>query len=239
MRLDLLLSDKLGVSRTRAQNLIKTGGVKVAGTLSMKPSAEVAPDADVSVTDTLKYASLGGLKLENAIEKLSLELTNAVCLDVGAANGGFTDCMLSYGAKKVFAVDLTIAFPERLLKDKRVRLYDGINVKNLSEVFLEDRFDFISTDLSFISVCSLFPILYPLLKTGGKLLILFKPQFEVGRKALPKSGVVRDKKVIEKAFGRVIEAAQSAGFEKVGDCPIPDVFPDKNPERTVLFIKSL
>ena len=237
MRLDLLVSEKFGVSRTRAQNLVKTGGVQVGGVVIDKPAAEVPPLADVALFDTLKYASLGGLKIENAIEKFKIDLSGKICLDVGAANGGFTDCMLKMGAKEVSALDLNVAFPEDLLRDERVKIYDGANAKNVGTMFQERSFDFVSVDLSFISLCGLFACFYPILKNDGMLLTLFKPQFEVGRKALPKSGVVRDKKAIEKAFSTVVESAEEAGFKMISQCAVPEVFPNKNVERTVLFAK--
>ena len=238
MRLDLLISEKFGVSRTRAQNIVKTGGAKVNGVTVQKPAAEVDPLAEIVLSDTLRYASLGGLKIENAIERFKIDLTDKVCLDVGAANGGFTDCMLKMGAKEVSAVDLTIAFPKELLNDPRVKIYDGVNAKSIGEIFEKESFDFVSVDLSFISLCGLFGCFYPILKSGGRLLTLFKPQFEVGRKALPKSGVVRDKKAMEKAFSAVVSAAEDAGFKMISECPVPEVLPGKNVERTVLFAKD-
>ena len=238
MRLDLLVAEKLGVSRTRAQNIIKTGGVKISGRTEDKPSAEVANDAELVITDTLKYASLGGVKMENALRNFHIDLADKACLDVGAANGGFTDCMLKMGAKQVSALDLNVAFPDELLSDPRVRVYDKTNVKLVGEVFEPATFDLISVDLSFISLTGLFPLFFPLIKEGGSLLVLFKPQFEVGRKFLPKSGVVHDKKAIDKAFENVVTSAQNVGFNMVGHCAVPDIFPDKNRERTILFIKK-
>lgn len=238
MRLDILVSEKLGVSRTRAQNIIKTGGVKISGNVEDKPAADVSPDAELAVTDTLKYASLGGVKMENALNHFHVDLEDKICLDVGAANGGFTDCMLRKGAKSVCSLDLNIAFSEELRSDPRVRVYDKINVKSVGDIFESDSFDLISVDLSFISLEGLFPLFFPLIKVGGALLVLFKPQFEVGRKYLPKSGVVHDKKAIERAFERIVSSAQNVGFHMVGYCPVPDFFPDKNKERTILFIKN-
>ncbi len=237
MRLDLLVSERLGVSRTRAQNIIKTGGVTFHGALLDKPSLDVDPDNDLSIEDTLKYASLGGVKMENALEQFHVDLKGRVCLDVGAANGGFTDCMLRKGAREVRALDLNIAFPDELISDSRVKIFDKTNVKSVGDIFDKDSFDLITVDLSFISLEGLFPLFYPLIKVGGSLLVLFKPQFEVGRKALPKSGIVHDRKAIEKAFNGVISAGECAGFRMVGHCPIPEIFPDKNKERTILFVK--
>ena len=237
MRLDLLLSQKQGISRTRAGNLIKTGGVKVNGCVADKPSLEVQANDDIIVTDTLKFVSLGGIKLENALLRLDVAVKDAVCLDVGAANGGFTDCLLKSGAKEVSAVDLTIAFPKELLQDERITIYDNVNVRDIPVVLQGMHFDFICADLSFISLTVVFPLLYPLLKSGGKAVVLFKPQFEVGRKALPKSGVVRDEKTIERAFLHCKQAAEDAGFRFGGFCYVPDVFPNKNKERTILLVK--
>ena len=237
MRLDLIVSERLGISRTRAQNIIKTGGVRLGDKLLDKPSLELDPSVDLVITDTLKYASLGGMKMENAIEHFRLDLQGKVCLDVGAANGGFTDCLLRKGANKVVALDLNVAFSDELASDPRVEVYDKTNVKTISELFAAETFDLISVDLSFISLCALMPLFYAPIKRNGFLLVLFKPQFEVGRKYLPKSGVVRDKKAIEKAFDQMVTSAEKSGFHLIGECLIPELFPDKNPERTVLFEK--
>ena len=237
MRIDAFLSEREQISRTRAQNLIKTGGVSVDGVAIDKPSLEVSGREQITVVDTLKYASLGGLKLENALLTLGVSVEEQKCIDIGAANGGFTDCLLKKGAKAVCAVDLNVAFPEELRHDPRIRIYAGVNVKDLLSVLGEERFDFIGVDLSFISLCPLFPIFSSLLEKNGKLVALFKPQFEVGRKALPKSGVVRDKKAIQKAFDRFLAFASESGLRTVGHCLVPAIFPDKNKEVTVLFEK--
>ena len=235
MRLDLWVAERQGVSRTRAQNLIKTGGVSLNGARLDKVSTEVDPHDEIIVVDTLKYASLGGLKLENALKICEISAENKDCLDIGAANGGFTDCLLDNGARSVAALDVTISFPERLRSDPRVSLYDGVNVKDIATCFEIGSFDFITIDLSFISLCGIFGIVAPLLKKGGILMALFKPQFEVGRKALPKSGVVRDEKDIQKAFCTFCKAAEDVGLTWIADTGVPDYFPEKNKERTVFF----
>ena len=235
MRLDQLVAERFGLTRTRAQNLIKTGGVSLFGAVAGKPSTEVAADAEITIRDTLKYASLGGLKLENALRTFHLDVSGWSALDLGAANGGFTDCLLQAGVAEVVAVDLRIAFPESLAKDSRVTMLDGVNIKNIDTLLQDRLFDLIVVDLSFISLCGLFPMMASFLRENGVLIALFKPQFEVGKKALPKSGVVRDVKVIEKAFTSFCAAATCAGLSYAGDCPVPAVFPDKNPERTVCF----
>ena len=235
MRLDLLVAEKAAVTRTRAQNLIKTGGVTLNGNTLNKPSFEIDPSAPILIADTLKYASLGGLKLENALLSCGISVAGKVCLDIGAANGGFTDCLVQSGAEKVSAVDVTIAFPPFLLNDPRVTIYDKINVKDIRKVFEEGSFDFVAIDLSFISLCPIFEIVAPLLKKGGVLMALFKPQFEVGREHLPKSGVVHDPKLSEKTFRKFCASAEAVGLKYLADAPVPALFPEKNKERTVFF----
>jgi len=237
MRLDVYTAEKLGVSRTRASNIIKMGGVTVNGAVCTKTGAEIVPSNNISISDTVKYASLGGVKLENAFRTLGVSPARKECLDVGAANGGFTQCMLVNGAKSVASVDLSLAFPPEIAADPRVTLYDGVNAKNLAEIFPTESFDLISVDLSFISLRPLFSLFFGLLRKGGSLISLFKPQFEVGRAYLPKSGVVRDKKVMEKAFRLTVESAVLAGFSFKGACDVPEYFADKNKEKTVLFVK--
>ena len=237
MRLDIYTAEKLGVSRTRASNIVKMGGVTVNGAVCTKTGAEIAPSDNIFISDTVKYASLGGVKLENAFRTFGVSPSGKECLDVGAANGGFTQCMLVNGAKSVASVDLNLAFPPEVAEDERVTLYDGVNAKNLAEIFPPERFDLISVDLSFISLCPLFPLFYNLLRKGGSLISLFKPQFEVGRAFLPKSGVVHDKKAMEKAFRQTVESAKLAGFSFVGACDVPEYFADKNKEKTILFVK--
>ena len=235
MRLDVFLAEKNNISRTRAANLIKTGGVTVGGKVLEKPGADISGEEKIEIVDTLKFASLGGVKLENALDRFHIVLTNKRCLDVGAANGGFTDCMLKRGAASVTAVDLHVAFPEELASDPRVLIADGVNAKDLLSVFPDRSFDLISVDLSFISLGSLFTVFHSLLSESGDLICLFKPQFEIGKNDLPKSGVVRDKKKIEKTFDRFMLSAKEAGLESKGYCEIPQLFEDKNAERTVLF----
>lgn len=238
MRLDLFVSERQKCTRTRAANIIKMGGVSVNGKIALKAGAEVSSQDEVSIRDVVKFASLGGVKLENALAHFSLDLTGAQCLDLGAANGGFTHCMLSRGAASVDAVDLNLAFEAPLCDDPRITMHDGVNVKDVANVFPTKRFDFISADLSFISLRSLFPLFYDLLKEGGHLIVLFKPQYEVGKKYLPKSGVVHDKKAIAAVFSDLTKRAEDAGFVFIGACDVPDYFADKNKEKTVLFSKK-
>lgn len=237
MRLDQYVAERLCCTRTRAANIVKTGGVTVNGKSARKAGQEVSERDSIEISDTVKFSSLGGVKLDNALKTFSVDLAGKECLDIGAANGGFTHCMLLNGAKSVSAVDITVAFPEELSADPRVRIYDGVNVKDIGSLLPESSFDLITVDLSFISLVGLFSVFYPLLKDGGDLIVLYKPQFEVGKKALPKSGVVHSEKESDKALARVIKSAEECGFHYVDACPIPEFFANKNKERTVLFRK--
>jgi len=237
MRLDQYVSEQLHCTRTRASNIIKTGGVTVNGRVIMKAGCEIGLKDDVSISDTVKFSSLGGLKLENALKTFALDIKDAVCLDIGAANGGFTHCMLQNGAKSVSALDLSVAFPQELIDDSRVHIYDGVSVKDIGTLFEKECFDLVTVDLSFISLVGLFPLFYPLIKQNGTLVVLFKPQFEVGKKALPKSGIVHSEKESERAFERVVKSAEECGFHYHSYCFVPEFFANKNKERTVLFRK--
>ncbi len=237
MRIDVFLSEREGITRSRASNLIKSGSVFINGKPETKSGTDVSGNEKIEVIDRLKYASLGGIKLDNAIRTFHLDLTGKRCLDIGAANGGFTDCMLKCGAESVVATDLHVEFPFALQNDARVSILDGVNVKDLPSHLNGRVFDFITVDLSFISLTALFPIFVSLLAENGELLCLFKPQFEVGKRDLPKSGVVRDQKAIERAFNEVLASSENAKLTLADECPIPALFDRKNQERTLLFVR--
>ena len=222
MRLDLYLTENaLAKSRTSAQALIKSGGVSVNGKECTKPALEVT-DADcIEITgEQLRYVGRGGLKLEGAVNAFSLELKGLVCLDIGASTGGFTDCMLQYGAEKVYAVDVgRDQLDEKLRADSRVISMEQTDIRSCT---LPELVDFVGTDVSFISLKQIFPHILRLLKSGGKAVVLIKPQFEAGRKALTKKGIVKDEKVRKAVVEDIREFAQMSGFivESIADSPI-------------------
>lgn len=229
MRIDLyLFKNGFASSRTRALNLIKLGGVKVDGKVITKPSVEVDENSIIVVDDLIKYASLGGLKLIEAVRKFGIS-DFGVCVDLGASNGGFTDCLLSLGAKRVYAVDVGVcALPQRLIGDERVVVMDKTNAKNVP---LDDEsVDFVTADLSFISITKILPEISRLLKKGGRAVILIKPQFEVGQKNLTKNGIVKSEKISLKAVDEVLNFARSSGLSSLGVTPTPDLFENKNTE---------
>jgi len=213
LRLDKLLLERgLAGSRERAQSLILAGKVLVNGQKIEKSGAPVDREAEVRLLgEDLKYVSRGGLKLEKAFEHWKINVTGKICLDVGASTGGFTDCLLQYGAARVIAVDTghgQIDF--RLRQDPRVRLLEKTNARYLSREQLGEYVDFIAMDVSFISATLVLPAVVaaafpqsPSERSGRKMVVLVKPQFEAGREQVGKGGIVRD------------EAAQMAAIEKV------------------------
>lgn len=217
MRLDVYLAEKgLTKSRAAAAALIKACGVSVNGIIIVKNAFEVGENDNVEIVgETLKYVGRGGLKLEKALEIGKIDLRGKTCLDIGASTGGFTDCMLQNGAERVFAVDVgTNQLDESLRGDKRVVSLENTDIRDF---FPEIQFDFIGTDVSFISLKLILPHIFRLLKTNGCAAVLIKPQFEAGnsafgRKALSKKGVVTDEKIRLKIVAEVIEFAKQCGF---------------------------
>ncbi len=222
MRLDVYLTENgLCKSRTAAQSLIKSGGVSVNGKPCEKPSYEVADSDSVEVTgEQLRYVGRGGLKLEGALKVFSLDISGMVCLDIGSSTGGFTDCMLQNGAAKVYAVDVgTDQLHEKLRKDARVISMEKTDIRTAE---LPEAVDFVGTDVSFISLKAVIPHIDRLLKSGGRAVALIKPQFEAGRSALNKKGIVKDEKTRRRVVEDITEFAQQCGFRVAGiaDSPI-------------------
>ena len=213
LRLDKLLLERgVAGSRERAQALILAGKVLVNGQKIEKSGAPVDREAEVRLLgEDLKYVSRGGLKLEKALEHWKINVTGKICLDVGASTGGFTDCLLQYGAARVIAIDTghgQIDF--RLRQDPRVRLLEKTNARYLTREQVEEYVDLIVIDVSFISATLVLPAVIsaafpqsPSERSGRKMVVLVKPQFEAGREQVGKGGIVRD------------EAAQLAAVEKV------------------------
>ena len=197
-RLDILLTERgLQESRQKAQAAIMAGIVFVNGQRVDKPGTQVAPDADIEVRGHgMPYVSRGGLKLEKAMRTFHLTLQDKICADIGASTGGFTDCMLQNGAKRVYAVDVGYGQLDwKLRNDARVVCLERTNARYITHEEIPDTLDFASVDVSFISLKLIFPALYRLLSDHGETVCLIKPQFEAGREKVGKKGVVRDPKV--------------------------------------------
>lgn len=213
-RLDQLLVERgLSESRARARALILAGQVLVNGQRADKAGQLVPADSEVRVLEALPYVSRGGLKLEAALEGFGIRVEGRVCLDVGASTGGFTDCLLQRGARRVYAVDVGVGQLDwKLRGDPRVVVREGVNARYLSPEDLGEPVDLAVCDVSFISVTLILPRLVPLLKETGEMVILIKPQFEVGRGQVGKGGIVREPELHRAACARVEEAAAKLGF---------------------------
>lgn len=213
-RLDQLLVERgLAESRERAKALILAGKVAVDGRKVDKAGHAVPADAAIEVAEPLRYVSRGGYKLERALDHFRIDVRGKVCLDIGASTGGFTDCLLQRGAARVHAVDTgagQIAW--KLRTDPRVVLHERLNARYLKFDDIGERVDLAVIDVSFISVTLILPAVAPLLAEGGEMVILVKPQFEVGRGQVGKGGIVRDPKLHEAACAKVREAVEALGF---------------------------
>ena len=217
-RLDVLLVERgLLESRQKAQAVIMSGDVFVAGQRVDKPGTAVAEDAEISVRGALPYVSRGGLKLEKAMTAFPIDLEGAVCADIGASTGGFTDCMLQNGAARVYAVDVGYGqLAWKLREDPRVVCLERTNARYLTHEQVPDELDFASVDVSFISLKLILPPLNGLLKDGGHAACLVKPQFEAGREKVGKKGVVRDPHVHLEVLEHFLGHARESGFAVLG-----------------------
>ena len=240
MRLDVYLTEnKICKSRAAAQSLIKNGGVTLNGKAVTKNSIEVSENDIVSVIEQkqLKYVGRGGLKLERALELWRFDLNGALCIDIGASTGGFTDCMLQNGARKVYAVDVgRDQLDGKLRADSRVVSLEQTDIRDFS-LPENEQADFIGTDVSFISLKMIFPHIYRLLKSGGYAVTLIKPQFEAGRKNLSKKGIVRDEKVRLSIVENIKNCALQCGFEIIGTEVSPITGGDGNTEYPLALRK--
>jgi 23S rRNA (cytidine1920-2'-O)/16S rRNA (cytidine1409-2'-O)-methyltransferase len=213
-RLDQLLVERgLADSRAKAQALILAGEVFVAGQKAAKPGHTLPVDSRVELAHRPPYVGRGGLKLAAALDGFGIAVQGRTCLDVGASTGGFTDCLLQRGAARVFAIDVGAGQLDwKLRSDPRVVVREGLNARYLRSGDLGEPVDLAVCDVSFISVTLILPALVPLLKEGGEMVILVKPQFEVGRGQVGKGGIVRDPQRHAEACARVDRAVRQLGF---------------------------
>lgn len=221
IRLDVLLVERgLASSRERAQALLLAGSVLVNGQKMEKAGSQVAADARVElVGEQPRYASRGGEKLEGALKDFGISPEGKICADIGSSTGGFTDCLLQRGAKKVYAVDVTARQMDwKLQRDSRVTLIDK-NARYLEPEDFPERVDLVVMDVSFISATKVIPAVAAIAGPGADLLILVKPQFELEKGEVGKGGIVRDPVLHLKAIERVKQAARGEGLEFVGEKP--------------------
>jgi 23S rRNA (cytidine1920-2'-O)/16S rRNA (cytidine1409-2'-O)-methyltransferase len=227
-------------SREKAKRLILAGAVRVNGQLAHKPSELVDEHAVLSVEAEEKYVGRGGYKLEAALDQFHVSCTGLVCADLGASTGGFTDCLLQYGAACVHAVDIgkgQLAW--RLRKNPRVVVHDKLNARHLRADHLGGTVDLVTIDVSFISLTKVLPSAVAVLKPGGAIVALIKPQFEAGKKLVKKGGVVRDSRVHEAVTNMIQQfATQTLGLTVLGVTESPLLGPAGNKEFFIGLRKS-
>ena len=214
-RLDVILvNNGLASSRDNAKRTIMAGLVTVDGIVETKSGQKFDVDSEFKVKDKLlKYVSRGGLKLEKAIQSFNIKLNGCYAVDMGASTGGFTDCMLMNGALKVYALDVGYGqLDYKLRVDPRVINMEKTNIRYLDTTLIEEPIDFISIDVSFISLRHMFPVASKILKDTGAVMCLIKPQFEAGREQVGKKGIVRDSKIHVEVIENVIGYASDNGL---------------------------
>lgn len=222
VRLDLLLVRRgLAASRQRARELIETGAVRVDGLPATRPSAQVDLDRPVELArEDFPWVGRGALKLLGVLDPFGVIATDKVCADLGASTGGFTQVLLERGARRVYAVDVGKGLLHyKLRNDPRVVVMEGVNARHLEA--LPEPIDLIVGDLSFISITLVLPVLARLLRPGGEAIVLVKPQFEAGRRAVGKGGRVRSEEDREAAIQKVRSAVEAEGLELLGGMDSP------------------
>lgn len=238
----MLVDRGLAESRTKAQALVMSGVVLVDEQRINKPSDTVGPNAQIRIKGGNDpgscYVGRGGLKLETALRQFQIDVQGFNCLDIGASTGGFTDCLLQHGAKKVTAIDVGHnQLDWRLRIDARVEGREGINARYLKPDDFREKFDLAVMDVSFISATKIMPAILPLLNDTGSLIILIKPQFEVGRGEVGKGGIVRDKQKHARVIEEVNRAADEMGLQVRNVIESPITGAEGNVEFLALYEK--
>ncbi len=237
-RLDVLLTEKnFFESRARAKAMIMAGKILVNGQKIDKAGTLIDVDAEIRILgEEMPFVSRGGLKLQKALDVFKIILSGKIAADVGASTGGFTDCMLQHGAKKIYAIDVGYGqLAWKLRSNVQVVNMERTNIRNVTRKDISDELDFVSIDVAFISLEKVLPVVYDLLKESGEVVALIKPQFEAGRENVGKKGVVRDKKIHAAVVEKVLNFAASLGFEICGI----NFSPVKGPEGNIEYLAYL
>lgn len=213
-RLDVLIFEKgLCETRSKAQALIMEGIVLVNGKKITKAGTQVSDEDIVEIEKQNPYVSRGGLKLESVLNLFDINFTDKICIDIGASTGGFTDCMLQHGAKKVYAVDVgTAQLHYKLRNDKRVVNIENVNFRYFDKTLLKDEIDIITIDVSFISLDKILPLASEIISQNGFIVAMIKPQFELEPNEI-KKGVVRDEQLRQKAINKIKDFSKSLNLE--------------------------
>ena len=237
-RLDVLLVNRgLAPSREKAKTMIMEGNVFVNNNREDKAGSTFPDDCNIEIHGkTLQYVSRGGLKLEKAMKHFDITMDGKVCMDIGASTGGFTDCMLQNGAKKVYAVDVGYGqFAWKLRQDERVVCMEKTNIRYVTPEDIGEPVDFSSIDVSFISLTKVLEPIRDYLTEDGEIVALIKPQFEAGREKVGKKGVVREKSTHHEVIEKVTSYAASIGF----DILEIEFSPIKGPEGNIEYLVHL
>jgi 23S rRNA (cytidine1920-2'-O)/16S rRNA (cytidine1409-2'-O)-methyltransferase len=215
-RIDIMLVEKgLAESRAKAQAMIMAGDVLADGKIVLKAGTLVNKDADVSVAEPPPFVSRGGLKLDYGLGYFGLDVRDAVVADIGASTGGFTDCLLKRGVRRVYAVDVGYGqLDYRLRQDPRVIVMDRVNARNTPDI--REKLDMVVIDVSFISVEKIIPAVAGLLKVKGSIIVLVKPQFEAKRKEVGKGGIIRQPEIHARVLGRFVKWVTDNGYRLKG-----------------------
>ncbi|GMR04251.1 MAG: TlyA family rRNA (cytidine-2'-O)-methyltransferase [Thermodesulfobacteriota bacterium] len=223
IRIDELLTERgLAETRSRARALVMSGNVLVGGARVDKAGKTVDPDAEITIKQGLPYVSRGGVKLAGFLDASEMDVKGLTALDVGSSTGGFTDCLLKRGVKRVYCVDVGKGIIDwKLRGDERVRLLEGRNIRHLAPEEIGEKVDMAVIDVSFISLEKVLPQVKGFLKEGARVLALVKPQFEAGRKDVGKGGIVRDPEIQRRAVERVVNCSKGLGYTFISSLESP------------------
>ena len=240
-RLDILLTERnFFESRAKSQAMIMSGKILVDGQKVEKSGTLIDADAKIEIIgEKMPFVSRGGLKLQKALEVFPINLREKICVDIGASTGGFTDCMLQHGAKKIYAIDVGYGqLAWKLRNDERVVNFERTNIRNVTRADFADELNFASIDVAFISLEKVLPVACEILKTDGEIVALIKPQFEAGRDKVGKKGVVRDKNIHEEVLKKILSFAQEIDLKICGLDFSPIKGPEGNIEYLSYFVKN-
>jgi len=240
LRIDLALVRRgLAESRERAQAMIVAGQVMVNNQKVEKAGALVPGDGDIRILGTpMPYVSRGGLKLEAALREFKVDVSGKTAMDVGASTGGFTDCLLQHGCRKVYAVDVGYGqMAWKLRQDQRVVVIERVNIRDMAPSLVPEQVDIAVIDVSFISLEKVIPAVQQFLKPVAAVIALIKPQFEVNREQVGKGGIVRDDAAREAAKERITAFVQEQGFDVRGVIPSPITGQDGNVEYLIHAVR--
>jgi 23S rRNA (cytidine1920-2'-O)/16S rRNA (cytidine1409-2'-O)-methyltransferase len=237
-RLDILIAERYPqYSRQQIQSWIMQGLVSIDSQIITKPGAQVSSEARIELAiQEPRYVSRAGFKLEHALESFNINVQDRVVLDAGISTGGFADCLLQHGARKIYGVDVGYGqVHEKIRRDPRVKLLERTNLRTLEPELIGEQVDIITLDLSFISLLKVMPAVTRLLKADGQLIVLIKPQFEAGREEIGRGGIVKDPEVHERVIKNVVAGITSYGFELQGVIESPITGTQGNKEFLAYF----